>query len=67
VGDSVSCTEEVPTARAAHQGLSIDQYKRKNLLKTEITSRDVAELCGPLFAKATGAQNPVDGGNERVI
>ena len=34
-------------------------------------SRDVAELaaelCGPLFAKTTGAQVPVDGGNDRVI
>jgi hypothetical protein len=36
-----------------------------------LRSRDVAELaagmCGPLFAKTTGAQVPVDGGNERVI
>jgi hypothetical protein len=24
-------------------------------------------MCGPLFAKTTGAQLPVDGGNERVI
>ena len=32
---------------------------------------DVAELavemCGSLFAKTTGAQVPIDGGNERVI
>ena len=26
-----------------------------------------AELCRPLFAKTTGAQIPVDGGNDRVI
>jgi len=26
-----------------------------------------AELCGPLFAKTTGAQIPIDGGNDRVI
>jgi hypothetical protein len=26
-----------------------------------------AELCGPRFAKTTGARIPVDGGNERVI
>jgi hypothetical protein len=42
-----------------------------NVLKVEVTSRDVAELaaemCGPLFAKTTGAQLPVDGGNDRVI
>ena len=41
------------------------------MLRVEVTSRDVAELaaelCGPLFAKTTGAQIPVDGGNERVI
>ena len=42
-----------------------------NVLKVEVTSGDVAELaaevCGPRFAKTTGAQIPVDGGNERVI
>jgi hypothetical protein len=27
----------------------------------------VAELCGPLFARTTGAQIPIDGGNDRVI
>jgi 3-hydroxy-5-phosphonooxypentane-2,4-dione thiolase len=26
-----------------------------------------ADLCGPFFAKTTGAQIPVDGGNVRVI
>jgi rhamnose utilization protein RhaD (predicted bifunctional aldolase and dehydrogenase)/NAD(P)-dependent dehydrogenase (short-subunit alcohol dehydrogenase family) len=71
VFDTGIWTEEVLTTRAAHYGLSIEQYKRKNLLKTEITSKDVAELaaelCGPLFAKTTGAQIPVDGGNDRVI
>ena len=49
----------------------MDDYKKKNVLKTEVTSRDVAELtaelCGTLFAKTTGAQIPVDGGNDRVI
>jgi enoyl-[acyl-carrier-protein] reductase (NADH) len=51
--------------------MSIDDYKRNNVLHEEVTSRDVAELiaemCGPLFAKTTGAQVPIDGGNERVI
>ena len=41
------------------------------MTRTEVRSKDVgelvAELCGPLFAKTTGAQIPVDGGNERVI
>jgi hypothetical protein len=61
----------VLTARAKHYGLSIEDYKTNNLLKVEITSRDVAELaaemCGPLFSKTTAAQLPIDGGNERVI
>jgi len=71
VFDTGVWTKEVLTARAAHYGLSIEEYKRNNVLKTEVTSRDVAELvirmCGPAFAKTTGAQVPVDGGNDRVI
>ncbi len=71
VFDTGIWTEATLSTRAAHYGLSIEQYKRKNLLKTEITSHDVAELaaelCGPLFAKTTGAQIPVDGGSDRVI
>ena len=58
-------------SRAAHYGLSVDDYKKNNVLKTEVRSTDVAEMvaemCGPLFAKTTGAQVPVDGGNDRVI
>lgn len=49
----------------------MEQYRKNNLLKTEVTSKDVAELaaemCGPLFAKTTASQVPVDGGNERVV
>lgn len=71
VFDTGIWTDEVLASRAKHYGLSVDEYKRKNLLRTEITSRDVAELaaemCGPLFAKTTGAQLPIDGGNDRVI
>jgi len=71
VFDTAIWTDEVLKARAAHYGLSVEAYKRRNILKTEITSRDVAELaaemCGPAFAKTTGAQVPVDGGNDRVI
>jgi hypothetical protein len=51
--------------------MSVEEYKKNNLLKTEITSKDVAELitqmCGPSFSKTTGAQVSIDGGNERVI
>lgn len=71
VFDTGLWTPEVLAARAKHYGLSVDEYKRNNVLKTEVTSKDVAELaaemCGPLFAKTTGAWLPVDGGNDRVI
>ena len=71
VFDTGIWTEEVLKKRAESYGLSIEKYKHDNVLKTEIKSADVgelaAELCGPLFAKTTGAQIPVDGGNERVI
>jgi NAD(P)-dependent dehydrogenase (short-subunit alcohol dehydrogenase family) len=71
VFDTAIWTDEVLKARAARYGMSVEEYKRGNVLKTEVTSRDVAELaaemCGPAFAKTTGAQVPVDGGNERVI
>jgi rhamnose utilization protein RhaD (predicted bifunctional aldolase and dehydrogenase)/NAD(P)-dependent dehydrogenase (short-subunit alcohol dehydrogenase family) len=71
VFDTGIWTDEVLASRAQNYGLSVDEYKRNNVLKVEVTSRDVAELaaemCGPLFAKTTGAQVPIDGGNDRVI
>lgn len=71
VFDTGIWTEEVLAQRASHYGLTVAEYKKNNVLRTEVTSRDVAELaaamCGPLFSKTTGAQVPVDGGNERVI
>ena len=71
VFDTALWTDEVLASRAAHYGMSVDDYKKNNILKTEVRSADVAELaaemCGPLFAKTTGAQMPVDGGNDRVI
>ena len=63
--------DETLQQRAASYGLTVDEYKRNNLLGVEVTSRDVAavivELCSTTFAKTTGAQIPVDGGNDRVI
>lgn len=58
-------------ARASHYGLTVAQYKQNNVLRKEVTSRDVATLAR-LFASSetastTGAQVPVDGGNDRVI
>jgi rhamnose utilization protein RhaD (predicted bifunctional aldolase and dehydrogenase)/NAD(P)-dependent dehydrogenase (short-subunit alcohol dehydrogenase family) len=71
VYDTGLWTEELLAARAKAYNMTVEQYRRKNLLKTEVSSRDVAELaaemCGPLFAKTTAAQVPVDGGNERVV
>jgi rhamnose utilization protein RhaD (predicted bifunctional aldolase and dehydrogenase)/NAD(P)-dependent dehydrogenase (short-subunit alcohol dehydrogenase family) len=71
VFDTGVWTEEVLASRAAAYKLSVDEYRRNNVLGVEVTSRDVAELaaelCGPRFAKTTGAWIPVDGGNERVI
>lgn len=71
VFDTGVWTEEVLAARAAAYGLDVEGYKKNNVLRVEVTSRHVAELaaelCGPLFARTTGAQIPVDGGNERVI
>ena len=71
VFDTGIWNNEILTSRAKQYGLTIEQYKKNNVLQTEIKSNDVAELaielCGPLFSKTTGAQIPVDGGNERVI
>ncbi|HEX5611977.1 MAG TPA: bifunctional aldolase/short-chain dehydrogenase [Burkholderiales bacterium] len=71
VYDTALWTEDLLAKRAASYNMTVEQYRRKNLLKTEVSARDVAELaaemCGPLFAKTTAAQVPVDGGNERVI
>ena len=71
VFDTGIWTEEVLKARAESHGLSIEAYKRGNVLKTEVRSVDVGELavelCGPAFARTTGAQIPIDGGNDRVI
>jgi len=71
VFDTGLWNEEVLQARAQHYGMSVHDYKTKNILKTEVSSDDVAELaaemCGDLFSKTTGAQLPIDGGNDRVI
>ena len=71
VYDTALWTEEVLASRAKAYNMTVEQYRKNNLLRTEVVSRDVAELaaemCGPLFAKTTAAQVPVDGGNERVV
>ncbi|HWR33687.1 MAG TPA: bifunctional aldolase/short-chain dehydrogenase [Chitinophagaceae bacterium] len=71
VFDTGIWSDEVLEARARHYGLSVQEYKTGNVLQTEVTSNDVAVLAvlmlGAAFSKTTGAQVPVDGGNERVI
>ena len=71
VFDTGIWSEDVLKSRARNYGLSIDEYKRNNILRTTITSHDVANLvltvCDKGFSKTTGSQIPIDGGNERVI
>jgi rhamnose utilization protein RhaD (predicted bifunctional aldolase and dehydrogenase)/NAD(P)-dependent dehydrogenase (short-subunit alcohol dehydrogenase family) len=71
VFDTGIWSEETLQKRAASYGLTVEAYKRDNVLRTEVTSADVGELAcvvaGRAFACTTGAQIPIDGGNIRVI
>ncbi len=71
VFDTALWTDEILEARAAHYKMSVQEYKTKNVLGVEILSKDVAALAcalaGSVFLKITGAQIPIDGGNDRVI
>jgi rhamnose utilization protein RhaD (predicted bifunctional aldolase and dehydrogenase)/NAD(P)-dependent dehydrogenase (short-subunit alcohol dehydrogenase family) len=71
VFDTAAWSPEVLEQRARSYGISVAEYKAKNLLGVEVSSRDVAALAlamlGPAFARTTGAQVPIDGGNDRVI
>ena len=71
VFDTNLWTSEILEKRSQAYGMTVAEYKRRNLLKAEVSSHDVAEaaceLCGPRFSKTTAAQVPVDGGEERVV
>ncbi|HEX6791492.1 MAG TPA: bifunctional aldolase/short-chain dehydrogenase [Candidatus Krumholzibacteria bacterium] len=71
VFDTAIWTPDVLKARAHEYGMDVESYQRRNLLRVPVTSADVAALAvalaGRLFAKTTGAQIPVDGGNDRVV
>lgn len=71
VFDTGIWSKDILQQRAKHYQMTVQEYKTSNVLKTEITSKDVAQLicamAGPAFSKTTGAQIPIDGGNERVI
>ncbi len=71
VFDTGVWSDEMLEGRAKSYGMSVDQYKANNVLHTAVTSKNVADMvcamAGQTFAKTTGSQVPVDGGNERVI
>ena len=71
VFDTGLWTPELLAERAAKYGLSIEDYKRRNLLSTEVHAASVGalvlDMCGPGFVATTGAQVPIDGGSDRVI
>jgi len=71
VMDTGAWTPEVLAARAKAYGMTVEQYRTNNVLGVEVTTRDVTEavlaLVGPAFRATTGAQIPIDGGNDRVI
>ena len=71
VFDTKLWTQEALERSAERYGITVEQYKKRNLMKTEITSRSVGNtvvaLASDAFAKTTGAQIPVDGGNDRII
>jgi rhamnose utilization protein RhaD (predicted bifunctional aldolase and dehydrogenase)/NAD(P)-dependent dehydrogenase (short-subunit alcohol dehydrogenase family) len=71
VFDTGVWTDEVLQGRAKRYGMNVQAYKANNVLHTEVSAYNVAQMvcamAGEAFAKTTGAQVPVDGGNERVI
>ena len=71
VFDTALWTPELLAERAKRYGMTIEEYKRRNLMSVEITSAAVGEvvamMLGDTFAPITGAHIPIDGGNERVI
>jgi NAD(P)-dependent dehydrogenase (short-subunit alcohol dehydrogenase family) len=71
VFDTGLWSDELLEERAQRYGLTVEQYKRRNLLHTAVTSdlvaKTVTQLLGPAFAATTGAQIAIDGGSDRTI
>jgi len=71
VFDTKLWTPEVLATSAERYGLTIDEYKTRNLLGVEVTSHDVGRavvaFVDGTMRCTTGAQMSVDGGNIRVI
>jgi len=71
VYDTGVWSKKILRTRAQEYGLSVEEYKSRNLLKVDVSSQDVAEMAVFFVStksnKTTGAQIPIDGGNERII
>jgi NAD(P)-dependent dehydrogenase (short-subunit alcohol dehydrogenase family) len=71
VYDTGLWTPEALERSANRYDLTVEQYKSRNILKKDVKTQEVARMvcamAGAIFAKTTGAQIPIDGGNERVI
>jgi NAD(P)-dependent dehydrogenase (short-subunit alcohol dehydrogenase family) len=71
VYDTGVWSKKVLKERSKQYKISVEDYKRRNLLKTDVSSTDVAEwvvfLASNKSSKTTGAQIPIDGGNDRII
>ena len=71
VFDTALWTDQRLAERAARYSMSVEEYRRRNLLGTEVRSVDVArvvaDLLDPAYQAVTGAQVPVDGGSDRVV
>lgn len=70
VFDTAIWTPELLAARADSYGLTVEEYRTRNLLQTEVTSTIVADAVLAFcerFPATTGAHLSVDGGNDRVI
>lgn len=71
VFDTDLWTEDALQASAARYNMSVQEYQQKNLLRAKICAADVGQLlsvmASDVFAATTGAQLPIDGGNERVV
>lgn len=64
-------TPQALESSARRYGLTVEEYKKNNLLKVDVRLEDVSDaVCALLsdrFTRTTGAQVPVDGGNIRVV
>lgn len=71
VYDTGIWTDEILKGRAKNYGLTVEEYKTNNILKIQLSSKDVAKttvaLLSDSFRTITGAQIPIDGGNDRTI